>query len=133
MSAADLIIDCISWNESAENALSIQSLNCSVLDIKKQVNNDLASLFQISIKNEIVGYYVLRIDEYVSGNVGVVVAMACVNQGVDMTALLDPVISKQFKNCVAMRVHTARAGLVKKLSKLGYMPQEFVMKKALNV
>lgn len=131
MSETELKIDCIAWNDEAEKALTISSLNCSVLDIKKQVIKDLASLFQISIKSEIVGYYVLRVDELVEGNEGVILAMACVNKGFDMTAILDPVVSQQFKNCIAMRVHTARAGLVKKLDKLGWMAQEFVMKKAL--
>lgn len=133
MSKAKLKIDCIEWNDDAQIMLDIPSRNCGVDDIKRQVVNDLASLFKISLNDEIIGYYVLRVDTLAHGNEGVIIAFACNHQKFDMTALIEPVIAKQFKNCISMRMHTARAGLVKKLNELGWQPQEFVMRKALNV
>lgn len=126
-----LKVECLDWTDEAQEALSIESFNCSVLDIKRQVVDDKAALFKISQNDETLGFYVLRVDKLEAGFEGVVIAMACKNSEFDMIQTLEPVIRGQFINCNSIRLHTARGGLVKKLTKLGYMPQEFVMKKFL--
>jgi hypothetical protein len=44
-----------------------------------------------------------------------------------------PIIEKQFIGCRSIRIHTGRAGLVKKLAALGYEGREFVMGKKLEL
>jgi hypothetical protein len=129
-----LIVESIDWNDAAQAALSIDA-PCSVLDIKKQVIEDKAVLFQVSDFNthDVLCYYVLRVDALVNGNEGVVIAMVAVNHqsGLDLVRSLEPIVIGQLKNCISIRLHTFRAGMVKKLSSLGWQPQEFVMSKKL--
>ena len=126
-----LKVECVDWSDEAQEALSIESFNCSVLDIRRQVIDDRAALFKITRNDETLGFYVLRVDKLEAGYEGVIFALACKNSEFDMVETLEPIMRSQFINCQSIRLHTARGGLVKKLTKLGYMPQEFVMKKFL--
>lgn len=121
----------VAWCDEAERMLLSAVQTCSILDIKGQVENG-AQLFKLTQGNVLIGYYVLRVDHLSGHDEGVIVAAAGVHKDIDLTATAVPVIETQFLNCKFLRIHTARAGLVKKLAAIGYEPQEFVMRKQIN-
>jgi hypothetical protein len=127
-----LTLKTASWDLAAQNALAAAVPNCSVLDLKAQIDDDGAQLFTVSNDQKIVAYYVLRIDQLIEHSEGVIIAAAGMCEGVDLTAEVLPVIEKQFIGCKYIRIHTARPGLVKKLTNSGYNPLEFVMIKWLD-
>jgi hypothetical protein len=119
------------WSEKAAQILAGALNDCDIADLKKQVETS-ADLFEVKKDDELIGFYVLRIDALEKVNEGVIVAGAGVSKDFNIIDTLLPLIEEQFKNCSAIRVHTNRAGLIKKLNKMGYIPQEFVMRKNLN-
>ena len=122
----------VDWSDEAQELLSAAVPNGNILDIKNQVDQG-ASLFKLSHGDKLIGYYVLRIDRLAQHNEAVIVAAVGVHDFIDLTMTICPVIETQINNCSFIRIHTARPGLVKKLALIGYQPQEFVMRKALNV
>lgn len=118
------------WTPQAQKMLAAAVPNCSVFDLKEQVDNG-ASLFSLANNSEIIGYYVLRIDHLIEHSEGVIIAAVGNVAELDLTLAALPLIEKQFIGCKYIRIHTARAGLVKKLSAAGYQPLEFVMIKGL--
>lgn len=122
----------VRWNREAEKMLTAAVQWCDIADIKRQVLHEGALLFRASHGGALLGYYVLRADKLERGFDGVIVAAAGRHPDFDLTASIVPLIEQQFKDCRAIRIHTARAGLIKKLSGMGYQPQEFVMRKSLS-
>lgn len=119
----------VEWSKRAADLLENAVPYITVHDLELQVING-ASLFEISEDSGlIVGYYVLRIDYGPRGGEGVIVAAAGSIPGVDLVALTLPTIEKQFNGCYSIRIHTARAGLVRKLLHQGYGAAEIVLRK----
>lgn len=127
----ELIINDCDWCDQAQEMLAAAVPNASVLDIKQQVDDEGAQLFSVSRDGVIIGYYVLRVDYLVEHCEGVIIAATAYGKDIDLTVEVLPSIEQQFKGCKFIRIHTARAGLVKKLAASGYMPLEFVMIKGL--
>lgn len=119
------------WCDEAEQMLLAAANHCSIDDIKNQVFLDDAQLFRVSTGEVLIGYYVLRIDQLFDHSEAVIVAAAGRNELIDLTMTVCPAIENQVVNCKFIRIHTSRPGLIKKLSAIGYAPQEFVMRKAL--
>lgn len=93
--------------------------------IAAQVESGAALLFYVREGREMVGCYVLRVE----GREGVIVAASGNCAGVDLTQLLLAHVENQFIDVDALRIHTARPGMVRRLQAAGYTPQEFVMRK----
>jgi hypothetical protein len=75
--------------------------------------------------------YLLRVDETQHGSEGVIVAAAGNLPGVDLTGRVLPFIEGQL-DCDWLRIHTARAGLGRKLQKQGYAVRETVYAKKIG-
>lgn len=75
--------------------------------------------------------YLLRVDETPRGAEGVIVAAAGSLPGVDLTGRVLPFIESQL-DCDWLRIHTARAGLGRKLQKQGYAMREMVYAKKIG-
>lgn len=120
------------WNAWAESELQRALPYAPVNGIREQVQAGIATLFTVRFQRRRVACYVLRVD----GDEGVIVAAAgAFNDAerageVSLTKVLLGRIENQFKNVRAVRIHTARPGLVRRLTAAGYQPQEFVLRKA---
>lgn len=121
-----LTITAVAWSQAAAECLAAVG-NAS--NYRKQVEQG-AALFEVREGAALAGYYLLRVDQTEEGPEGVLVA-GVGRAGADLTANLFPIIEKQFIGCVSMRVHTARPGLIRKLSRRAYEPVEFVLRKKL--
>lgn len=97
-------------------------------DIQAQVESG-ARLFDVMSGRRQVGAFVLRIDSAPSGDDGVIVAAGGHLPGFDFTVDLLPHIETLFKGVKAIRIHTARPGLAKKLARQGYDLTELVFRK----
>lgn len=121
----------VAWNDEAEDLLKRASHNCDVLDLKNQVEQG-ASLFELSVDDVLIGYYILRVDHLANWSEAVFVAGAGSHPTIDVTTAAVLLVEKQVIGCKFLRIHTSRPGIVKKIVKLGYQPQEFIMMKELN-
>lgn len=120
----------VDWCVEAAEMLERAKGCASVRDLQMQVFCG-ASLFKIIDDNGVtMGFYVLRLDHDAQGTEGVLVAGAGVD-GFDLTANIVPIAEQQCKNCYSFRIHTARAGMAKKLARMGYSAAEMVLRKAL--
>jgi hypothetical protein len=100
-------------------------------DIRAQVENGTARLFHIKALSATVGAFVLRVDTTTRGAEGVIVSAAAALHGVDMIASCLPAIERMFNGCRAIRYHTTRAALVRRLGAMGYNAAEIVAIKEL--
>lgn len=121
----------IEWCEDAESMLSSATHNCTIDDLRQQVEYG-ASLFKLTADDVLVGYYILRIDHLKYWSEGVYVAGAGKHTDFDLPELSVLIAERQFKGCKYFRIHTARPGVVRKLVKLGYKPQEFILMKEIE-
>lgn len=115
------------WCERTAELIGQALQHATTDQIKKQLDHG-AKLFHITHQGEIVGAFVLRID---NGTEGVIVAGTAKLQGVDMLTAVMPEIEKRFVGCKTVRYHTARPALAKRLLKMGYAPREIVCMKTL--
>lgn len=121
----------VEWCDEAENMLSRAVHNCSIEDLQQQVEYG-ASLFKLSVNDELIGYYIIRIDHLKYWSEAVYVAGSGDHKEHNLTEISVLMVEKQVSNCRFLRIHTERAGMVKKLVNLGFKPQEFIMQKELN-
>lgn len=123
-----LIVAPAEWGTVAAELLAQCFTVPGALDqVAGQVQEGRAQLFAVDDGGGIIGAFVLRVD----GGEGVLVAAAGKLDGADLLPLLLPQIEGRFIGCHAIRIHTARPGLVKLLGALGYSGQEIVMRKNL--
>ena len=118
------------WSEAAQVALTDAAPYLGGEGLLDEYRRG-ARLFEVVHLGRAVAYYLLRVDHVFDGPEGVIMAAAGGLQGVDLTASVLPAIEKQFVGCVAVRIHTARAGLAKKLAAQGYGAGEIVLRKKL--
>lgn len=127
-----LKVSAAEWSEEAAQVLAPSVPFGSVHDLAGQVESGAAVLFAVERGGKRVGFYILRIDQTASGAEGVLVAGAG-RDDFDLTANLLPHIETQFHGCRAIRIHTARPGLARKLTtKNGYGAAEMVLRKVLQ-
>lgn len=130
-SHAEVTLKPVSWSDKAALILAPSVPYASVEDLRGQVEAG-AVLFEVSRQGEVIGFYILRVDCTASGAEGVLVAAAARDE-MDLTANLLPHIERQFEGCRAIRIHTARPGLAKKLAtRAGYDAAEIVLRKVLK-
>lgn len=120
------------WGPDANRLIGEALTHATVDDIRHQVEHQGARLFFVEHSGKRVGAFVLRVDETPSGAEGVIVAGAGHLDGVDMMGTCMPHIEALFLNCTAIRYHTARPALARRLLGLGYEPVEIVCKKKIG-
>lgn len=119
------------WSSEAADFLQKALVHASTNDIFWQVENG-ASLFYVKNQDKVIGCYVLRIDETISGREGVIVAASGNHCGIDLVGCLLPHMEAQFNDVRSIRIHTSRTGMAYKLNQHGYRAKEIVFEKVLN-
>lgn len=88
-------------------------------------------LFRVSGEaGELVGFVLLRLEQYAGGNEGVIVAAAGRLRGAALYGQILPALERLFSGVKTYRVEACRSGAVRELMKAGYAPTHFVMRKA---
>lgn len=128
---ARLVVTPADWCPEAADMLERAKGCASITDLKIQVLTGARLFKVIDEVGKTVGYYILRIDQDAQGYEGVLVAAAG-RAEVDLTAIVVPLAESQCTGCYSFRIHTARAGLSKKLVQMGYEGAELVMRKKLK-
>lgn len=126
---AQLTIEPAEWSAGIAPLIAGAVTPETLPGIRAQVAGGRAELFAVRMGGRLVGAYVLRVDDAGGSLEGVIVAAAGLS-GFDWFGAVLPAIERQFVGVDAYRIHTARPGLVKKLAGAGWVPQEFVMRKA---
>lgn len=127
-----LTIKAADWAEADAAALASAFTVPGALDaVAAQVLAGTACLFHVLDAGEVVGRYVLRVDQLGDAAEGVVVAAWGSWQGGALLPAVLPFIETQFRGIKAMRIHSARPGMIRRLAGIGYQPQEIVMRKEL--
>ena len=117
------------WGEAAAQMLSRAETPAGLVSLRRQVEDGAASLFFVEDEGgDLLAAYVLRVDDGALGPEGVIVSAAG-RARFDLVGLILPHIETQFSGVVAYRMHVKRAGMLRKLARQGWAPEEFVMKK----
>ena len=111
--------------------LTLALQHASLADLRGQVDAG-AALFAVREGARLVGAFVLRVDQTAQGSEGVIVAAGGNLPGFDFTVDLLPHVEALFSGVVAIRIHTARPGMARKLAAAGYMPREMVFAKVIE-
>lgn len=120
-------IEAVTWSESAAAMLGAAVISASVEDYRAQVASG-AVLFSVSEESAVIGYYILRVDQFAEKTIGVLVAASgCA--GYAFADLLMPIIEQQFIGVDEIHQYCSRAGMVKKLLRQGWEPTHLVMRK----
>lgn len=117
------------WGQDVEPWLAQALATATLQDLRNQVQAG-AVLFRVLHAGATVGAFLLRVDDTPQGKEGVIVAAAAALDGVDMIATVMPIIESRFQGVRAIRYHTRKPALVRKMARLGYMAQEVICVKA---
>lgn len=120
------------WTDAANGLIAQAVRPLSLINVRQQVQDGQAHLFQVMDGEKIVGAFILRIDKTATGCEGVIVAGAGQCDGVDMLKTCMPAIEKIFIGCERIRYHTEKPALARKLSSMGYSGGEIVCIKEVN-
>ena len=113
------------WGVDVEPWLAQALATATVQDLQEQ-HKAGAVLFRLLDGAQLVGAYLLRVDETKQGKQGVIVAGAGKCDGVDMLATVIPVIEQCFSGVRSIRYHTQKPALVRKMARQGYRVQEVI-------
>lgn len=122
------------WIEAAEKFLDRAMLSDPLAGIEQlsaMVAANEAHLFHLICDDYLVGAFVLRVEYKAHGAEGVIVAGGGKLPGVSLLRAVIHDIERRFQGCVSIRAHTARRGIMKELSRFGYVPREVVLSKGL--
>jgi len=132
----NLTLSRVAWSETAARILAPVCADepGGLGDVAVQVQTGTASLFKVDAQERLVGFYVVRIDQLTAGDELVIVAAAGRLPGVDLIAVMLPTFEAQavLSDCGAVRIHTNRKGMVKKIARRGYGFSEWVFRKKLS-
>lgn len=134
MNVNELTIERAHWSDEAAAMLSasVRRAPCfKPQDYARMLTDDRANtmLFRVTRGFGVVGYFILRIEHFAGGSEGVVLAASGKLSGVDLTADLLPLLEARFKGVRAIRISTARRGLVRKLLRQGYQLTHYTLRK----
>lgn len=120
----ELTIQPATWGPEVEDCIAGKVPHVPV-DVAREVVEGGGALFQVKAESgALVGYYILTIE----GEEGVLYLGVGNEPGFDLTGAIVPVVETQFPGCKAIRIHTRRPGLARKLTAMGYEP-ELVLRK----
>lgn len=128
----ELTLSPAAWCADAERLIATALQHATPAEIRSQVESGAAVLYRVMQGGRMGAVFVLRVDHDADGSEGVIVAAAGGVRGVDLTAAVLPHIERMFIGCRAVRIHTARPGLARKLAAAGYRPAEIVLTKGLQ-
>jgi hypothetical protein len=117
------------WNEDAKRLIPRAHRAESVDDVRQQVETGRARIFYVKAGGQVVGAFVLRVDQLCNGAEGVIVSGVADMPGVDLVEACMPAIEALFINVQTIRYHTMRAALARKLGRMGYAPAEIICRK----
>ena len=127
-----LIIRPSAWGRDAERLIALAHQAAGLADVRDQVQSGAASLFLIDVEGATVGAFVLRVDHTAAGSEGVIVSGAGHLHGVDLVEACIPRIEQMFVGVCAIRYHTAKPALARKMAAWGYTAAEIVCRKELK-
>lgn len=117
------------WGNDAERLISQAHQSASPEEIRAQIEGGGAELFYVKTGATIAGAFVLRVDHTAAGSEGVIVSAAGHIDGVDLIEVCLPAIEKMFYGVRAIRFHTARPALARRLAGWGYQASEIVCRR----
>lgn len=120
------------WCDTVAALIAQAHQHATPAEIRAQVEGGAARLFTVKAGGLVVGAFVLRVDQTAEGAEGVIVSGAGNLPGVDLIATCMPVIEGLFQDVRAIRYHTARPALARRLARLGYAPSEIVARKEVH-
>lgn len=120
------------WNEDAARLIPLAHQAASVDSVRHQVDSGRAQIFYVKAEAVTVGAFVLRVDQTGQGAEGVIVSGAGELPGVDLVAACMPGIESLFVGVDAIRYHTARPALARRLARMGYTATEIVCRKEIE-
>lgn len=102
----------------------------TVATLERLVTEKNADLFVVLSAGEMVGAYVLRVEEREQLNEGVIVAAGGNLPGCRLVRSVLPAIeAQQLNGCQTIRIHTARPAMVREMRRAGYVVREVVLAK----
>jgi len=118
------------WTPANEALIQQALATATLADIKFQVEHG-AQLFEVvNDREQVAAAFVLRVDRLACRTIGVIVAAAGAEPGIDLTRSVVPYIEQHmFYGCDAISMHTERPGLVRKMAGLGYRVAEIILEK----
>ncbi|MBZ0105531.1 MAG: hypothetical protein K8H84_07850 [Sulfuricella denitrificans] len=128
-----LIVKRSEWNPWSESVL-VQTMDgdplAGIEAIKADVDRGDSQLFVCFLDGAPVSAYVLRVEQKTHGLEGVIVLAAGRLPGENLISGVLPFVLEQLSFCQAVRVHTNRPGLVKRLTQeFGFHVGETVLRK----
>lgn len=127
-----LTLEAGAWGPQADRLIATAHQHATTAEIRHQVECQGAKLFYVKAAEAIVGAFVLRVDHTPEGSEGVIVSAAATVPGVDMIGLCLPAIESLFRGVRAIRFHTARPSLARRMTQHGYQASEIVCRKEIN-
>lgn len=126
----DVTIEPASWSDAAAAWLlrAVENKRDALADLESDVRTGVAQLMHVVHAGKPVAACVLRIDRYPSGAEGVIVAAGGKLAGARLLDLL-PEFERRFAGVRAIRIHTARRGMVRALARAGYRYAETILEK----
>jgi hypothetical protein len=122
------------WNESALEALApaLRYDTEAGLRTLAEICHG-AVLFEGSSQGEVIARYALRVDAYSAGTEAFIVAAAgTAIPGIDLTKRGIADAEARLIDCSTLALHTRRLGLVRKLTRLGFALDGFILRKKLK-
>lgn len=128
-----IVIERARWNAAAAAALagSILRAPCFGIDDYRRAVRGGACLYRVAMlaTGQVIGWVILRIERAANGAEGVILAASASLAGVSLVRQVLPAVESLFSNVKAIRVETARPGLVRELARQGYEASHMVMRK----
>ena len=121
------------WSDEIADHLQRACVYATRADLKAQADKG-AQCFAIEHGGELIGAYMLRVDQPTAGPEGVIVAASGHIENVELLESVYPAIEAQFRHagCRTMRIHTARPGIARMMGARGFNMAEIVLSKVLN-
>lgn len=120
------------WTNEADRLIAQAHQHASTAEIRAQVEGGAARLFYVKHAGAIVGAFVLRVDSTADGAEGVIVSGAGGMPGVNLVDSCLPAVETLFQGVKAIRYHTARPALARRLAAHGYQASEIVCRKTIQ-
>ena len=128
-----LRLSTVAWSDEAARVLESSTKwfpLATVTDYRMLVEGDPdARLYRCENDEGLVGFVILKIERFTGGCEGVIIAAAGRAPGVDLVEQVLPQLESLFDGVKSYRVTTARAGLVKKLKRAGWLETHAVLRK----
>lgn len=129
MTAIDLTIRPAPWSAAAAFWVEQTQAHATTEEIRQQVEQGTAHLFQIEAGGDVRGAFVVRIEQRHQGPEGVILSAAGNVPGVDLIAVMLEQIEGLFVDCESYRLHTANPALARRVAAFGYAVTELVCTK----